>query len=315
MFSTSEVNLLKILRILLVACLCAALTGCGGGERTEQPESFPPGEESSHSAPSPAPPSESEVIDPYEKAATISAPESSQAPPEAEEAGTMPEGGAEPPPSSAAGPRQESAAAEESTPSQAPISGESRSAQGALSAAEQPEPPAESASEESTAAVLREEGEAVQAARGRNRGSPGENGTTAIEQELLAMINSERTKAGVEALGVEDGMQLAAGIRAREALQSLSHTRPDGTPYYTTFDEAGFSYAGKWHGENLAMITIDSDSYDEREIAEALFSQWLESPGHQQNMLGNFLQTGIGVYIETDGDTVQVGAAQLFAGM
>lgn len=319
---------MTVKRILLLACLLALLSGCGAKESIESEDGAP--------APMPEQPeiSEPETIDPYEKAATISAPEeptdstqqavaSTDGAAESEIEWT--EGGEQSPSSSASpaqvenkgpseatagaiSPAADSSAPEASSTADIPAS---RSALRSSAAQAGPGAAADGEGEEIPAARKQEQAESPRAARS----AQSESGVSGIEQELIRLINDERARNGIEALGVEDGMQLAAGIRAREALQSLSHTRPDGTPYYTTFDEAGFSYAGKWHGENLAMISMGSEDYDESAIAQALFRQWLESPGHQQNMLGDFLQTGIGVYIEWDEDTVRVGAAQLFAGM
>lgn len=137
-----------------------------------------------------------------------------------------------------------------------------------------------------------------------------------IETELLRLMNDERTANGVEVLGVVEAMQFAARIRAQEALESLSHIRPDGTPYHTAFDEAGFSYAGKWHGENLAIIRMEGGAPDEVQAAAAIFRELMESAGHHKNILSdNFYQAGVGIYIRQDETSLQIGAAQLFAGL
>lgn len=136
-----------------------------------------------------------------------------------------------------------------------------------------------------------------------------------MEQELLRLINEERQRSSLTELGVEESMEFAARIRAQEALESLSHTRPDDTPYYTVFDEAGFVYAGKWHGENVSVIHVEGE-LDPVVAAESLFDEWLSSPGHHQNILGeNFLQTGIGVYLEETGEVTRIGSAQLFSSL
>lgn len=136
-----------------------------------------------------------------------------------------------------------------------------------------------------------------------------------IQAELLLLINQAREKEALPALKLDEKIQFAADIRAEETLESLSHTRPNGTPYHTVFDEAGFSYAGKWHGENLAVIQTGVD-LDSPAIAAALFEEWKKSPGHEQNLLGeNFAQSGIGVYVHREDEIYHIGAAQLFAGL
>lgn len=137
-----------------------------------------------------------------------------------------------------------------------------------------------------------------------------------IERELLRLMNGERVSVGVETLGEVESMRFAARIRADEALQSFSHTRPDGTPYNTAFDEAGFSYAGKWHGENLASMNFTEGMFDEKEVALEMFTGLKNSEGHYQNMIGsNFYQAGVGVAINLEGGMVGIASAQLFASM
>lgn len=137
-----------------------------------------------------------------------------------------------------------------------------------------------------------------------------------IEIELLRLINSLRAEVGAEPLGVQDDMRFAARIRSLEALTSFSHTRPDGTPYNTAFDEADFSYAGKWHGENLSSLRFTTGMFDEKSAALKMFTGLKESPGHYQNMIGaNFFQAGIGVSISYDNGVVDIASSQLFSSL
>lgn len=137
-----------------------------------------------------------------------------------------------------------------------------------------------------------------------------------IERELLRLINEERESVGVEPLGVEENMLFAARIRAGETISSFSHTRPNGTPYNTSFDEAGFSYAGKWHGENLASLSFTSGTFDEKSAALEMFNGLKSSPGHYRNMVSeNFLQAGIGVAIAFGPDETDIASAQLFSSL
>lgn len=138
----------------------------------------------------------------------------------------------------------------------------------------------------------------------------------AIEKELLRLINSLRDEEAVNALGIEDDMQFAARIRAAEALESFSHTRPGNMPYNTAFDEAGFSYAGKWHGENLSSLCFSAGMFDEKEIALEMFKGLKNSPGHYRNMTEkNFVQAGVGVAVIYGDDTVDIASAQMFSSL
>lgn len=137
-----------------------------------------------------------------------------------------------------------------------------------------------------------------------------------FEMELLRLINEERENLGIPALVMDDKSRVAARVRAPEILEQLSHTRPNGDPYYTAFDEAGYTYAGKWHGENVGYMYFGAGLYDTLGAAQKMFGALKESSGHYQNMLSeNFLFAGIGVHVQTEGDIVKVGSAQLFSSL
>jgi len=167
-------------------------------------------------------------------------------------------------------------------------------------------PPASSSSQESSQS---------QASAASSPPSPTEAlNAEAIENELLALINRERAANGIETLSMESSMQWAARMRAPEVMSSLSHTRTDGTPYYTAFDEAGFPYAGRWHGENVSYMQFPAGSYSSAEAALKMFEGLRESSGHYQNMLsGNFQLAGIGAHILRKDNAVFLYSAQLFA--
>lgn len=137
-----------------------------------------------------------------------------------------------------------------------------------------------------------------------------------VEQELLRLVNAQRQSKGLEQLGLEDRVQWAARIRSEEVLDSLMHTRPNGRPYNTAFDEVGLSYAGRLHGENISTFQITAGSYTEEELAQEIFNKLCSSSGHSSNMFSdNFIQIGIGVFAQQNEDTIRIGVTQLFLGM
>lgn len=139
--------------------------------------------------------------------------------------------------------------------------------------------------------------------------------STQFEEELFSLINSERIAEGAASLTLDDSLQWAARVRAPEVLNSLSHTRPDGTPYYTAFDEAGYVYAGKWHGENVSSMYFTHGEFDAASAAAFMFEELKGSSGHYSNMLsGNFTEMGIGVFVQKDGANITIASAQMFAG-
>ena len=109
-------------------------------------------------------------------------------------------------------------------------------------------------------------------------------GTFALE--ILRRTNEERKKVGLEPLKAEFMLSDAAAIRAGEAAQVYSHTRPDGSPYHTAL--TGITY--KQAGENLQAGAANP---------EEAMRACMNSPTHRENILyPDFNVLGVGyVYV------------------
>ena len=106
------------------------------------------------------------------------------------------------------------------------------------------------------------------------------------EEQIVALVNAERAKAGLPALKTNATLQSAALARAKETVQSFSHTRPNGTSCFTILKEYGIRY--RYAGENIA--------YGQRSPEEVV-NAWMNSEGHRANILNkNFTTIGIGYY-------------------
>lgn len=130
--------------------------------------------------------------------------------------------------------------------------------------------------------------------------SPDGNGTSqnSYANEILRLVNNERTSRGLKALTLDARISSAADIRAREIKSAFSHTRPDGRSCFTVLSDNGISYAGA--GENIA--------YGQRSASEVM-TAWMNSEGHRANILNSaFTKLGVGVY--SSGGTLYF--AQLF---
>lgn len=104
------------------------------------------------------------------------------------------------------------------------------------------------------------------------------------EQIILDIVNAERAKAGVAPLKLNDTMNQAAAVRAKELLTKFDHTRPDGSSCFTVLAEFGLSF--HTCGENIAAGNS---------TAQATAQQWIDSPPHYENMLDpDFTEMGIG---------------------
>lgn len=100
-----------------------------------------------------------------------------------------------------------------------------------------------------------------------------------LRDTILQLTNELRSSLDVGTLIQNNTLQQAADIRALESAQSFSHTRPDGSDFYTVLNEEGLSYSYQITGENLALATYHLDDVG---MAEFLFDGWVESPGHYQ---------------------------------
>ena len=98
-------------------------------------------------------------------------------------------------------------------------------------------------------------------------------------QEVIALVNAEREKAGLPSLYADEKAMVYAQERAQELLDSFSHTRPDGKE--KPYDEIGAM------NENIAIA----------QTPDAVMAAWMNSPGHRANILnGDAFAIGVGCY-------------------
>lgn len=104
-------------------------------------------------------------------------------------------------------------------------------------------------------------------------------------QEVFDLINSVREENGLPALTWDDRLYESAKIRVQEITINWSHTRLDGSNFYTVSDALD--------GENIACGYYDSAS-----VVDA----WMDSPGHKENiLLDRFTRTAVTYYLTADG--------------
>ncbi len=104
--------------------------------------------------------------------------------------------------------------------------------------------------------------------------------------QVLNYMNQFRAQKGLSPYTFSDSLSQAAAVRAKELKSNFSHTRPDGSAWYT----AGSNLCG----ENLARAENEEQSRS-LNVAYA----WYISPGHSENLLsGYFTQVGISYYEE-----------------
>lgn len=138
--------------------------------------------------------------------------------------------------------------------------------------------------EEEAAALAAQQAASEQAAQQATE----QTNTGGYKEQVVAIMNQERSAAGVGGITQNANLDNLAQIRAQEIVTSFSHTRPNGTSCFTVFEENGVTYMVA--GENIAA------GYG---TPEEVMVGWMNSEGHRANILnGNFTQVGIGYYTD-----------------
>ena len=104
-----------------------------------------------------------------------------------------------------------------------------------------------------------------------------------MEQQVIVLVNRERSNAGLSSLQRNESLMESCDIRAQELVTRLEHTRPNGSPWNTAIK---ITY--KVAAENIAAG---------QPSAEVVMSGWMNSPGHRGNILEkDFTHIGVGCY-------------------
>ncbi|NLO25511.1 MAG: serine protease [Clostridiales bacterium] len=115
---------------------------------------------------------------------------------------------------------------------------------------------------------------------------PGANKLTADEQKLINLINSERTKAGLNALAVDYELSRVARIKSEDMRTNnyFSHTSPTyGSPFQMMKD-FGITYRSA--AENIARTSS----------VDRAHAGFMNSEGHRKNILTpGFTHVGVGI--------------------
>ncbi|MDK6680039.1 CAP domain-containing protein [Aerococcus sp. UMB8608] len=130
----------------------------------------------------------------------------------------------------------------------------------------------------------------------------------AISKHFHDLVNQERAQQGLAPLAYQDSYQLAADTRTQEIIDSFSHTRPNGQAFYTA---NGFEATGGYVGENIQQ-TYASPGTSPEAIAQELFNNWKNSPGHYANMIdANYKGQSLGLEFIDNGDHTLIYSAQI----
>ncbi len=127
--------------------------------------------------------------------------------------------------------------------------------------------------------------------------------TNPFEQELLRLTNAERARAGLPPLRLAAKLSQAAQRHAEDMVRNrfFSHTGSDGSTLVDRARAVGYNYS--MVGENIAAGGA---------TPAATMRQWMNSPGHRQNILNRrFTEIGFG-YVSAPSDRYRHYWVQVF---
>ncbi|MFG2523832.1 CAP domain-containing protein [Streptomyces sp. NPDC048527] len=118
------------------------------------------------------------------------------------------------------------------------------------------------------------------------------SGEASAEAQVLALVNTERAKAGCRPVTADGGLAALAGNFSEDmaARGFFDHTDPDGATPWDRAKKAGITDLG---GENIARGQAN---------AQSVMDSWMNSPGHRANILNcDYTTLGVGVHFGSGG--------------
>ena len=116
---------------------------------------------------------------------------------------------------------------------------------------------------------------------------PSDYSPGSLDYAILEELNAQRTAAGLAELTMSKNLCGIAALRAREAAELWSHTRPDGRDYTSAMTDYGYSFSVS--AENLAAVSGSGDG-------TVVVSKWINSDSQDKILSGSYTTAGVGVY-------------------
>lgn len=123
-------------------------------------------------------------------------------------------------------------------------------------------------------------------------------GNSTFENQVVELINQERSARSLPALTANSSLRLAARRHSEDMACNdfFSHAGSDGSTLASRLLSAGYSYS--WAAENIAASSNCSFS------AQSVVNMWMNSSGHRNNMLSeNAVHIGVGFRCVNDSIT------------
>ena len=114
------------------------------------------------------------------------------------------------------------------------------------------------------------------------------NGQSAYADQVVALVNQERAKAGLKPLAIDKALSAMALDKAKDMYNNryFDHTSPTYGSPFDMMTSYGIQYS--YAGENIAMG---------QKTPQDVMKAWMNSTGHRQNILSpNYTKIGVGFY-------------------
>ncbi|WP_339203698.1 CAP domain-containing protein [Paenibacillus sp. FSL K6-3182] len=108
------------------------------------------------------------------------------------------------------------------------------------------------------------------------------------EQQVLQLVNSERSKSGLPALSMDGSLSKMALVKAQDMINNnyFDHNSPTYGSPFDMMKQFNITYSSA--GENIAKGQPTPDQ---------VMKDWMNSPGHRANILkSSFTKIGVGYY-------------------
>jgi len=122
---------------------------------------------------------------------------------------------------------------------------------------------------------------------------PNIDAVKAIENQVISLVNIERSKVGLSALKANWQLSRVARFKAEDMRDKnyFSHTSPVYGSPFEMMKNFGISFSAA--GENIAMG---------QQTPSSVMTSWMNSPGHRQNILNvNYTEIGVGIAKSSNG--------------
>lgn len=116
--------------------------------------------------------------------------------------------------------------------------------------------------------------------------TPSNTGSSSVIQEVVNIVNQERSRAGLSPLRIHSQLNAAAQAHSDDMVRNnfMGHTGSDGSSMGDRIRRNGYNF--RTAGENVAAG---------QSSPQDVMRSWMNSPGHRQNILNpNFRDIGVG---------------------